>query len=107
VSPTVGYVALAIYAALLGAGGVMGYVKAQSRPSLVAGLATAGATLLALVVGLASKPGTGFLLGLLIAGVMTVFFLRRWLTAHKFMPSGLLAILSAVMTSLMAILLVG
>lgn len=105
-SPTVGYVALAVYAILLGAGGVMGYVKAQSRPSLIAGLVTAAATLLALVVGVTSTPNTGFLLGLLIAGVMTVFFFGRWQKAHQFMPSGLLAVLSAVMASLLAILLV-
>jgi uncharacterized membrane protein (UPF0136 family) len=105
VSPTVGYVALGIYAVLLGIGGVMGFLKARSRPSLIAGLVTAAATLLALVVSLASTPNTGFLLGLLIAAVMTVFFLGRWQKTNKFMPSGLLAVLSAVMTSLLAVLI--
>jgi uncharacterized membrane protein (UPF0136 family) len=106
VSPIVGYVALAVYAALLAAGGWMGYVKAKSRPSLVAGLSTAAVTLVALLVAALASSRAGFLVGLLVAAAMTVFFFGRWQSTARFMPSGLLAVLSAVMTSLLAILLV-
>lgn len=105
-SVTVGLVALGIYAALLAAGGVMGYVKAASRPSLIAGLACAAATLVALAVGLLTTPASGFVLGLLIAAGLAVFFFARWRKSRKFMPAGMLSGLSAVMSALLLALLV-
>ena len=50
ISPLVGHITLGIYAVLLAIGGIMGFVKARSRTSLITGLASAMAALVALVL---------------------------------------------------------
>ncbi len=97
---TIGQVVLGIYALLLAGGGIMGFVKAGSRPSLTAGLISAVLAVVALVT-LAANPELGRTLGMLLALVMTVVFGYRYALKPKFMPSGLLAILSLVVLIVM------
>ena len=101
-----GFVALGLYAVLLAGGGVVGYVKAGSRPSLVAGLASAVAAVAALVVGLLRSPRAGFGIGFLVAAVLIFVFAQRWQETGKLMPAGMLCVLSALMAALLAVLLV-
>lgn len=100
-SPTVGYVVLGIYAALLAAGGIMGYVKAGSRPSLIAGLASAALTAIGLALAAAGRPA-GFWLGWVVAIALTVVFGIRYRKSGKVMPSGMLAVVSLLVVALMA-----
>jgi uncharacterized membrane protein (UPF0136 family) len=96
ISPIVGHVTLGIYAALLAVGGIMGFVRARSRPSLIAGLISASAALLALGLSLLGYR-FGVPLGMTLALVMFVFFGYRYAArSRKFMPSGLLAIASLI-----------
>lgn len=94
VSAFVVRVALGIYAVLLAAGGMIGYRKAQSKPSLIAGLASGGLGILAAV--LVGFSPVGAYLGLALAIAMAAFFGKRFAKGRKFMPAGLLAILSVV-----------
>src|SRR2546421_689139 len=81
-----------IYAALLAAGGIMGFVKARSRPSLIAGLVSALAALVALWFSLLRSP-LGFPLGMALSAVLFVFFGYRYaLRNRKFMPNGMMAV---------------
>lgn len=101
VTPLVGQVVLAVYAVLLAAGGLMGYLKAGSRPSLIAGLAfglAAGAGAV-----LARQNPAGFVLGAAVAGLLAVFFGRRYFRLRKFMPAGMLTILSVAVLVLMVL----
>jgi uncharacterized membrane protein (UPF0136 family) len=96
--PLVGHVTLGIYAALLAMGGIMGFVKARSRPSLIAGLVSAVAAVIALVLS-ATGNVWGQPLGLLLAVALFVFFGYRYaLKAKVFMPNGLMAVVSLVVT---------
>ncbi len=92
----VGHVTLGIYAALLAVGGVMGFVKARSHASLVSGLLSAIFAVVALVMARMGNTW-GFPLGMLLAITLFVLFGYRYaLRNRKFMPSGMLAVVSLV-----------
>lgn len=99
----VGLAVLAVYAFLLGVGGVMGFVKAGSRPSLIAGLISAALAVGCLIL-MVPDPALGRNLGMLLALLLGVFFGYRYAVRPKFMPSGLMAIISgAVLIALFVI----
>lgn len=98
--PVIGRVVLGVYAALLGAGGVMGFVKAGSRPSLIAGLASAGVALA--LLGLSIGRGRlAFSLGAVLALTLLTMFAARFARGRKFMPSGLMTLVSLVAFALL------
>jgi len=101
ISPLVGQITLGAYALLLGIGGLMGYLKAGSRPSLIAGSISALAALGALALS-AGNHRLGVPLGLLLSITLFVLFGYRYaVKTRKFMPSGLLAIASLVVLAVM------
>ncbi|KAI1712814.1 transmembrane protein 14C domain-containing protein [Ditylenchus destructor] len=76
-----------VYAGLVAAGGLIGYLKAGSIPSLVAGVASG------VVAGVASFYSNFYVLigvGIVLSGLMGFRFLK----SGKFMPAGLIAALS-------------
>lgn len=100
-NPRVGLVVLIIYAVLLIVGGVIGFVKARSRPSLIAGTVSG-----VIAIGCAALSGIydaaiGFSLALALAIVLFLFFGYRAVSARKFMPAGMLAILSVLVIAVM------
>jgi uncharacterized membrane protein (UPF0136 family) len=101
INPLVAQVTLAIYAVLLGAGGLIGYIKAGSRPSLIAGSLSALVALIALVLS-ARDQQWGVPLGMLLSiALFVVFGYRYAVKTRKFMPSGLLAVASLVVLAVM------
>ncbi|XP_047444409.1 transmembrane protein 14C-like [Mugil cephalus] len=83
------------YAALVAAGGVIGFLKAGSVTSLVAGLvfgllAAAGAYL-------ASQNPKNVWLSLGTTGTLTLVMGFRFLSSWKFMPAGLVTLASGLM----------
>jgi uncharacterized membrane protein (UPF0136 family) len=100
-SPLVGQIALGVYAILLGVGGVIGFVKARSRPSLIAGLVSAVVALIGLA--LTTQGNGGFLLGIALSAVMLVVFGVRFGRSRKFMPAGMLGLVSLAVLVLLAI----
>jgi uncharacterized membrane protein (UPF0136 family) len=101
ISPIVGQITLGIYAVLLAVGGVIGYVKAGSRSSLIAGSISAIAAALALGLSIRSNR-SGVALGLILSISLFVLFGYRYAAkTRKFMPSGLLAVASLVVLAVM------
>ncbi|XP_006792369.1 transmembrane protein 14C-like [Neolamprologus brichardi] len=80
------------YAALVSAGGVVGYVKAGSVTSLVAGLLFG--VLAAVGAYLTSKNPRNVWLSAGTAGTLCVVMGLRFLGSWKFMPAGLMTLLS-------------
>ncbi|WP_435007767.1 TMEM14 family protein [Tundrisphaera lichenicola] len=93
-NPLIGQVALGIYGFLLIVGGIIGYRKAGSRPSLIAGSLSGIVAFAALAVSTRSL--LGFQIGAALAALMLVVFDIRYFKTRKFMPSGLLAALSLI-----------
>ena len=91
---------LVIYAILLLVGGLIGFLKAGSRPSLIAGT-TSGA--LAITASVLMGRDTRWVwLGIALALAMMVVFSIRYRKGRKFMPSGLLGIVSLVVLIVLA-----
>jgi uncharacterized membrane protein (UPF0136 family) len=81
---------LPVYIVLLLVGGLMGYLKAGSKVSLVTSAAFALALIIAGYAGVPYAPQ--FILGLLI--VLAVVFAARLIKTRKFMPAGLMVLLT-------------
>ncbi len=89
------------YAILLMIGGFIGYRKAGSRPSLIAGSVSGLIALLA--AGLMLQDVRAIWLGVVLSAMMLVVFGIRFAKTRKFMPSGLLGVVSvAVLGGLLA-----
>src|SRR3989338_7453202 len=82
-----------IYALLLIAGGIMGYVSVKSKMSLITGVISGLMVLVACKVG-KEKPRDGYLFVGAISLLLAIFFALRYSTNHAFMPGGLMLILS-------------
>jgi len=82
-----------IYAILLVLGGVMGFVKAKSRPSLISGLVTG---VISLLIGFFSlkNMGVALTLGVLLGIGLGIFFAYRFADTRKPMPALFMAIMS-------------
>ncbi|MBZ5637762.1 MAG: TMEM14 family protein [Acidobacteriia bacterium] len=101
-----GRVVLLVYAALMLLGGIAGYAKAGSRPSLIAG--TASAILLLVAWRLSTtNPPMGYWAGTALALVLSGMFVVRLARTGKVMPSGALLALSLVAAGLLAVAALG
>ena len=104
-SPLIGPVTLGVYAVLLGVGGLIGYFKAGSRASLIAGSISSLAALTALWLSITYKTW-GVALGLILSISLFILFGYRYaVKTRKFMPSGLLAIASLVVLAVMFLIM--
>jgi len=106
ISPVAGQIVLAVYAVLLAVGGVIGYTKAASMPSLIAGLGSALAAIVALVLSF-QNTNMGMGLGCAVALLLLLFFGYRFaVKTRKFMPAGLLAVVSVVVLAVAILVLI-
>ncbi|XP_055509444.1 transmembrane protein 14C-like [Leucoraja erinacea] len=93
------------YAALVAAGGLLGYVKAGSVPSLAAGL------LFGTAAGIGAYQITqnpkNVWLSLVVSGTLTGIMGMRFYNSRKFMPAGLVAGLSILMVGRLGLKMMG
>ena len=83
------------YAALLMAGGLIGFLKAKSKASLIM------STLCAIPLVLVALGHLPILAAQLMAGFLMVFFFRRFAASKKWMPGGLMAGISLITLGLL------
>ena len=91
-----------VYATIIFAGGLIGYLKAGSKPSLIAGVVSA-----ALLAGTAWFSWSNEVQALWIAGgiaaLLSLVFLMRFLKTRSFMPSGMMLLVSLAATAYFAL----
>ena len=88
-----------LYIALLLVGGVMGFVKAGSKVSLISSVAFA----VALAICVFAAVPNGLQVALVLQLVLIAVFVARFLKTKKFMPAGLMVVVTilAVVTELL------
>lgn len=86
-----------VYGILVAIGGIMGYVKAKSKPSLVAGVICGDVLIGSGILMMKGFPAAVYVaLGMAI--LLTGLFGKRFAQKGAFMPSGLMLLLSLVVT---------
>lgn len=99
-----GQVVMGSYGALLIFGGLMGYVKGGRKVSLFAGAIAGGLCVGATWLSV-DQPGNGLTLGALTAFLLAGVFINRFAKTRKFMPAGVILVLSLVVGALLMTLL--
>ena len=95
-----------IYGLVVLLGGVMGYVKAKSQVSLLAGVGSGIALIVAWFV-FRQTPVVGLGLATLIAFILFVVFVIRFSRTRAFMPAGLMMVFSLAATVVFLLGLLG
>ena len=86
---------LFLFGVLTVAGGIMGFVKAKSRASLIAGT-IAGVLLLGAGYEVSARGTVGLVLGLVVSLALAGRFGATFKKSRKVMPHGLMALLGTV-----------
>ena len=84
-----------IFGLLTIAGGIIGYVKAGSVASIIAGT-IAGVLLLVAAFLLPEHRVAGLATGLIISVLLAAQFVPKFLRTGKIMPAGMMSVLSAI-----------
>jgi uncharacterized membrane protein (UPF0136 family) len=88
-----------IYIVLLLVGGLIGFLKAGSKVSLITSAVSAAALILTAIPGLFA-PGLGRSLADIIMAALLVVFAIRLAKTRKFMPSGLMLVITVLALAL-------
>jgi uncharacterized membrane protein (UPF0136 family) len=93
-------IAAIAYGVLALIGGVIGYVQAKSKASLISGIISG---LLLIIAGVMQIKGqeAGLTLATVITSVLVIVFAIRLIKTRKFMPAGLMSLLGIVSLGLM------
>lgn len=96
----IGIITAIAYGVLTLIGGIMGYVQAQSKASLISGIVSG---LLLIIAGVMQLQGqeAGLILATVITAVLVIVFAIRLSKTRKFMPAGLMSLLGLVSLGLM------
>src|SRR5688572_28429656 len=98
---SIGKISLLVMSVLISAGGIAGFLKAKSKPSLIADIVSGG--LLATAYSIASRnEQQGLMMGAAVCALLCVVFGIRLAKTKKVMPSGMLLALSAIELILLA-----
>lgn len=94
------------YGILAIAGGIIGYIQARSRVSLLSGSISGLLLILAAYFQLQGQTW-GLILAVIVTGVLVVVFAVRLAKTRKFIPAGLMTILGMLALAVMVRQMVG
>lgn len=93
------YTVLLVYIVLLLVGGLIGYFKGKSAVSLVMSASFAAALIVCAVPGILPEAFAQNVANVLMAALLVVFGIR-WAKTKKFMPAGLMLLLTIIALAL-------
>lgn len=96
----IGIITAIAYGVLAIVGGIIGYVQAQSKASLISGSVSGLLLILAGVMQLQGQQA-GLILATVVTAVLVIVFAIRLIKTRKFMPAGLMSLLGVVSLGLM------
>ncbi|MGJ3246241.1 MAG: TMEM14 family protein [Elainellaceae cyanobacterium] len=97
---TVGTIAAIAYGVLALVGGIIGYTKAKSLPSLISGVISGALLILGgTIAGLGAN--WGMALSMVVTAILVIVFVVRLTKTRKFMPAGLMVIVGVAVFILM------
>ena len=96
----IGIITAIAYGILALVGGIIGYVQAQSKASLISGIISGLLLIIGGVMQLQGQQG-GLVLATVITAVLVIVFAIRLIKTRKFMPAGLMSLLGVVSLGLM------
>jgi uncharacterized membrane protein (UPF0136 family) len=100
--PDIARISLLVFSILVCAGGVVGFLKAKSKASLIAGLVSAA--LLALSYSISGRNvKQGLIMGAVVSALLCIMMGIRFGKTKKFMPAGMIAVLSLIETILIGV----
>ena len=85
-----------IFGVLVQAGGIIGFIKAKSRASLIAGLVSGGLLDVAAVLIISGREQLGLVLGTIVTVLLLGRFGPAFFKTKKFMPAGMIFVLGAI-----------
>lgn len=88
-------ISMLVFGILIVGGGVFGFLKAKSKASLIAGVVSGALMITAYSVSNRNVK-QGLLFGAIICSVLAGVFVMRLAKTKKFMPSGMLLILTTI-----------
>ena len=88
-----------ILSILMAVGGIMGFKKAKSKPSLIMGVGSAILLAVSFVVSL-SNPSYGLVGAAIITAILEFVFGVRLAKTKKFMPSGMLLVVNSIVMAI-------
>lgn len=88
-------IVVVIYALLVVIGGMIGFIKANSVPSLVMGMTFALGLLLS-AVAMVKGIKNGYYAAIALTAILIAFFGYRYVITQQIMPAGFMSILSIV-----------
>ncbi|MFA6212398.1 MAG: TMEM14 family protein [Candidatus Obscuribacterales bacterium] len=101
----VAHYAIIILSTFVLVGGIIGFKKAGSKASLIAGGISSVLLDACFALGFANMQA-GFIAALVVTGLLDAFFAKRLMKSKKFMPSGMILLLCLITQALIAAALV-
>jgi uncharacterized membrane protein (UPF0136 family) len=88
-----------IYGLVVLLGGLMGYIKAKSKVSLISGASSGIALGIAWFVS-RQNPVIGLASATVLALILLIVFIKRFVSTRSFMPAGLMVVFSLAATAI-------
>jgi uncharacterized membrane protein (UPF0136 family) len=102
-----GAIAAIVFGLFVIGGGVWGYVKAKSKPSLISGVVSGLVLIVAGIIYFIVSPQLGLTIAAIMSVLLAIVFTIRLIKTKKFVPAGVMLIAAVVTAAIIFTALAG